>query len=81
MLHLMSPIQHCMNQAPKLPCNKTFKGDLLHKPTLPGVLISLVVNKISHTATIVQPLLMVEGLERLAGAVGLLSGHAALICI
>lgn len=37
------------------------------------------VNKVSHTATIMQPLLMVESLERLAGAVGLLSGHVALV--
>ncbi len=54
---------------------------LLHKPTLPGVLISLMVNQVSHTAPIVQPLLMVEGLECLAGAVRLLGGHTALICI
>lgn len=54
---------------------------MLHKPTLSGVLVSLMVNEVSHTATIVQPLLMVEGLKRLAGAVGLLSGHTTLFCI
>lgn len=48
---------------------------------MPGVLIGLVVNQVGHTAAIVQPLLMVEGLERLAGAVGLLGGHAALVRI
>lgn len=48
---------------------------------MPGVLISLVVNQVSHTAAVVQPLLMVEGLERLARAVGLLGRHAALVCI
>lgn len=63
-------------------CDKTFEGEaFLYKPTLPGVLISLVVNKVSHTTSVVQPLLMVEGLERLAGAVGLLRRHTALICI
>lgn len=49
--------------------------------TLPGVLISFVVDKISDTAAIMQPLLVIEGLERLAGAVGLLGRHATLVCI
>lgn len=39
------------------------------------------VNQVSHTTTIVQPLLMVKGLECLTGAVGLLGWHTALICI
>lgn len=39
------------------------------KHTLPGVLVSLVVYQVSDAATIVKPLLMVEGLERLTGAV------------
>lgn len=37
------------------------------------------VDEVAHAATIMQPLFVVEGLERLAGAVGLLSGHAALV--
>lgn len=49
------------------------------RPTLPGVLVGLVVDKVAHAAAVVQPLLVVKGLERLAGAVGLLSGHAALV--
>lgn len=54
---------------------------LLHRPTLPGILIRLVVHQICHAAAIVKPLLMIEGLQRLAGAVRLLGGHAALVCI
>lgn len=37
------------------------------------------VNEVCHTAAVVQPLLVVKGLQRLAGAVGLLGGHAALV--
>lgn len=78
----MSSSPALYGSSPKLQSNKAFKGDAwLHKLTLPGVLISLVVNQVSHTAAIVQPLLMVEGLERLAGAVGLLCRHTAFICI
>lgn len=52
-----------------------------HRPTLPGVLVSLVMNQVSHAAAVVQPLLVVERFERLAGAVGLLGRHAALVCV
>lgn len=54
---------------------------LAQRPTLSWVLISLVVNQVGHATAVVQPLLMLESLERLAGAVGLLGWHAALICI
>lgn len=46
-----------------------------------GVLFCLMVNKVCHTTTVVQALLMVKGLQGLTGAVGLLSGHAAFIGI
>lgn len=49
------------------------------RPTLPGVFVGLVVDEVAHAAAVVQPLLVVEGLERLTGAVGLLSGHTALV--
>lgn len=49
------------------------------RPTLPGVLVGLVVDEVAHAAAVMQPLLVVEGLERLTGAVGLLGGHAALV--
>lgn len=56
-------------------------GGPVQTPTLPVVLICLVVHQISYSAAPVdQPLVVVvEGLERLTGAVGLLSGHAALL--
>lgn len=58
------------------------EGDALHHElTLPGVLISLVVNEVGHTATVVQPLLVVECLECLAGAVGFLGRYSAVVCI
>lgn len=46
---------------------------------MPGVLVGFVVDEVTHAAAVMQPLLVVEGLECLAGAVGLLSGHAALV--
>lgn len=50
-------------------CISIFVNVSLHKPTLSRVLLSLMVNKVSHTTTIAQSLLMVKGLECLTGAV------------
>lgn len=46
---------------------------------MPRILISLMVNQVCHTPAVVQPLLMVEGLERFTRAVGLLGRHTTLI--
>lgn len=81
MLSVIAPIEHRMTQAPNCSVLKHLEGDLFHKPTLPRVLIRLVVDKVGHTAAVMQPLLVVEGFERLAGAVRLLSRHAALVGI
>lgn len=65
---------------PDIRCSDTITVFLIAKPslTLPAELVHLVVNHFLDAAAVCHPGVMVEGLESLAGAVGLGVGFAVL---